>query len=324
MYSLFTKIITLTIFLFTQTLYSQTSCPSSSTSSTNDTTIKVDSGVLATNASNPFCTSSDPNDQAICFAMICIPVRESYSPTIVVEKDGVSYNFNRDAQLTTSSAGNCEINYEPDDVATPNFANPYDIIFSLLPGTTCPYASSGVLPVELMKFNISYDDRDQEVDLNWIIAREENNSHFELYRSGRDLEMELVASIEGAGTTNQTIRYEFSDSAPLSGENYYALFQEDFDGTRKALGLQVIELEKQRMEVEVYPNPATDQMTLKLSDYTELPVEIRIYNTSGQLARQLSVDDFSTVLRVDELEKGMYHMQVNDGKKITTQRFLKH
>jgi len=313
-------------FFFSWTMNSQTSCPISSTSSTNSSTIKVDSGVPTMSGNSPVCDPTNiAYNPAICFAFTCSPVRNNFSPTIVVEKDGITYNFSRVTGITTSAAGNCEINYEPDNMSgTPNFANPYTVTFSIIPTTPCDYAAGGALPVELIDFRTSFNERRQAVDISWTTASELNNSHYEIYRLNRDFEMELIESIDGAGTTNQEVNYYFSDEYPNEGENYYLLFQEDLDGTRNALGMEVIKLASKSMEVEIYPNPVSDQLNLRFNEQTEFPIEVSIYSASGQLTHHFEVEDLSTVVPVEDLERGLYHLQINDGRNIQTKRFVKH
>jgi hypothetical protein len=59
----------------------------------------------------------------------------------------------------------------------------------------------------------------------------------------------------------------------------------------------------------IYPNPATEQITV--SHPSELIEKIEIRNTAGQLVRITTVNQLSTTLSVDNLRKGTYFITVN-------------
>jgi hypothetical protein len=67
----------------------------------------------------------------------------------------------------------------------------------------------------------------------------------------------------------------------------------------------------------VYPNPATDQITVSLNNSENGPVNITIYDLSGRVAAS-SIEfkasmSYETTIDVSTLDKGMYMIEVNQG-----------
>lgn len=85
-----------------------------------------------------------------------------------------------------------------------------------------------ILPVALVNFTARPNINGMK--LSWSTAVEINNQGFLLERS-TDLSKWLnVGFVEGAGYSNRLINYEFVDTRPVAGVNYYRLTQLDRDG----------------------------------------------------------------------------------------------
>ena len=84
------------------------------------------------------------------------------------------------------------------------------------------------LPVEMLYFNAKIDGTD--AILEWATASELNNDRFEVERSLDGINYEYIGEVEGNGTTDLQVVYQFIDIAPRQGLNYYRLKQVDYDG----------------------------------------------------------------------------------------------
>ncbi len=70
----------------------------------------------------------------------------------------------------------------------------------------------------------------------------------------------------------------------------------------------------------VYPNPATNNITVRLNSRS-LGISYRIVNTIGQAVKQ---GDLTTeTVNVSGLQSGLYLLEVNDGQKLLTTKFVK-
>ena len=88
--------------------------------------------------------------------------------------------------------------------------------------------NSSPLPIQLLSFNAIKNN--QQVDCKWSTAIEFNNDYFTIERSDDALTFYPIGIVDGAGTSNMILNYQFSDINPLNGINYYRLRQTDFDG----------------------------------------------------------------------------------------------
>lgn len=89
------------------------------------------------------------------------------------------------------------------------------------------------LPVELMYFNATCDENGTV--LEWMTASETNNSHFIIEKSFNGLQWSLIATITGAGNSNQNLYYSYTLNDTENA--YYRLIQVDYDGTETFLGI---------------------------------------------------------------------------------------
>jgi len=89
---------------------------------------------------------------------------------------------------------------------------------------------SNPLPVELTTFNVSCPDNKVPL-IEWITQSETNNAYFILKRSLDGNSWEPIATITGAGNSNEPRYYFYYDTEANGHTFYYALEQVDYDGT---------------------------------------------------------------------------------------------
>jgi len=140
------------------------------------------------------------------------------------------------------------------------------------------------LPVELTSFTAAL--KFDIVELKWSTASELNNDHFTIERS-TDLEnFQVVATIQGNGTTNVIYHYNTLDPSPVYGRSYYRLKQTDYDGKYSYSDVRLIDYEGPKFSsLRAYPNPLSGSnltfVITGLKDQTTVPVVI--YNVQGQI-----------------------------------------
>ena len=77
-----------------------------------------------------------------------------------------------------------------------------------------------------------------------------------------------------------------------------------------------------KLNVEIYPNPATDFLFVKNIE-NENEMEINIYNMLGQHFQNNTITNSSNKINVQHLPKGTYIIKVQDGVKQSSQLFTK-
>ncbi len=174
------------------------------------------------------------------------------------------------------------------DLVNANYVDSLGASVNFIADPTCDVAS---FPVGLTYFEAELDDL-QRVELRWGTSSELNNDYFEIERSADGRVFQPLEKIKGAGNSHSDISYKTMDEDPLPGVSYYRLKQVDLDGTFNYEGIVSVRIE---LEDEItakafaYPNPASDEMHIKISSNEDLPGLVRMFNLGGQLVKQENV-----------------------------------
>lgn len=169
------------------------------------------------------------------------------------------------------------------------------------------------LPVEGLEF---YGKKQNgEIQLFWTTTMEIDNDYFEVQKSLDGINYEVIATIEGAGNTQQAQYYESLDRQPTKGWNYYRLRQIDFNGQFQYSN--VIAFDYQQLftdAIRVSPNPAQTLVNLSFSAEEPGPYVISICNEIGNsvLIRTELVKRGRNVIELDiqHLAAGVYTVLV--------------
>ncbi|TZF85504.1 T9SS type A sorting domain-containing protein (plasmid) [Pedobacter sp. BS3] len=189
--------------------------------------------------------------------------------------------------------------------------------------------TNSALPVELTaftgrkQFNGSY--------LTWQTASEQNNARFIIERSTDGNSFHELGDVKGAGNAARPLAYSFLDNNPYPGLNYYRLKQQDFDGTSvdfKTIVALDFTMARSGSTVQVYPNPAKDQVHVLLKDQGRQQLQATVYTMQGkQVHRSLiNAADKDAALNVSTLYSGIYILEVRDAltlELLGSDRFVK-
>ena len=142
------------------------------------------------------------------------------------------------------------------------------------------------------------------MELEFVVASQENNDYFSIHRSENATDWNLVGEIEGVGNTSTQMTYKWIDNNPISGTNYYRLSQTDYDGTSESFAPIVVTCETAPIDgYSVYPNPADGLLNidLELDHYQGDDVSIEIIDINGRVIQLQQV----------QLSRGYNHLEVD-------------
>lgn len=100
-------------------------------------------------------------------------------------------------------------------------------IFGLGTGCTGCSFGGGTLPIDLISFEAT--EYNNTINLRWVVASQVNNDFYTIQKSYDAYNWVSVVEVEGAGTTNTVIEYEWVDENIVYGTVYYMLRQTDYD-----------------------------------------------------------------------------------------------
>ncbi|MCE3296002.1 MAG: hypothetical protein K0R65_1716 [Crocinitomicaceae bacterium] len=160
----------------------------------------------------------------------------------------------------------------------------------------------GVLPVDLLSF--SGKNRGCQNRVEWKTASESKNNFFTVEKSTDGTEFFDLVQINGAGNSDQLLKYSVVDPKPAE-ITYYRLSQTDFDG--RQVYYETILVYAQKDDPPIHPNPASDFVFIESEEESSYV----LFNSSGIVVRQgiMGKSGFD----VSELSEGVYFLKINNG-----------
>ncbi|ELR69087.1 Hypothetical protein C900_05476 [Fulvivirga imtechensis AK7] len=182
--------------------------------------------------------------------------------------------------------------------------------------------SGGTLPVEFLyvKATASFD----KVVIKWATASELNNDFFTVERSKDGVNFETVASVNGAGTSEKVNNYEIDDNNAYSGTSYYRVKQTDYDGQFEYSGMiTIVNNSVADVQLNIYPNPAVDQVKIDISRLGSVKVEIMDINGVSVYSEEFN-GEFTSAAQIDvtSFPKGMYYVNLKTRSHAVSKNLL--
>ncbi len=172
------------------------------------------------------------------------------------------------------------------------------------------------LPVSFLDFTGNCSNTD--VVLSWHTGSETNNSYFTIYRAGSGLEFTPLMIVPGGGNKSGVQHYQFTDTKPMSGINYYKLSQTDFDGHTTELKTISVFNNCKNLMAEPFSAYFVNQDQLILIHHFNLheDVLLELADVTGKLVfeQKLIIDDEyskATLLLNKILSSGVYFLRAS-------------
>ncbi|MGB3008473.1 MAG: M14 family zinc carboxypeptidase [Chitinophagaceae bacterium] len=163
----------------------------------------------------------------------------------------------------------------------------------------------------------------EEVLLEWQAEIDNDHSHFEVEKSADARDFTAIGRVEGNNLFN------FTDSNPFTGNNYYRLKGVDFNGDIKYSKVINVVYNTGKI-LFMYPNPVQDELTVRLKSQSES--KMLIITVSDLAGRQMLTNQFrissqnsNFTINCSNLKPQVYILRIADtnGEVLDTQKFLK-
>lgn len=179
-----------------------------------------------------------------------------------------------------------------------------------------------ILPVNFISFEGQLLPTN-EVKLKWKAETDNDFSHFEIERSLDGNRFQTLGEVEKGKP------FEFLDKHPESGINFYRLKAIDIDGSAKYSNVIKIIYNANATRMVLFPNPASENLTIKLITQKRGTVNIQLVNQAGHIAYNkpytinASLNDLN--IDVSSLRPGVYFINArnNENELMSAQKFIK-
>lgn len=131
-----------------------------------------------------------------------------------------------------------------------------------------------------------------DIELTWKTQSEQNNKGFEIQRSTDAANWSAIGFVNGAGESNVTLDYKYTDKNLAAGIYYYRLRQVDFDN--KFTYSPVVSAEiKASATLTLYqntPNPFNKSTTIRFDLPKQGKIKLAVYDVHGREVKVLVND----------------------------------
>ena len=146
-----------------------------------------------------------------------------------------------------------------------------------------------------------------QTHITWSVATQLNNEKYIIEHSKDGRTFSPIGEIAGDGTSNETKHYEYIHSSPFIGINYYRIKQVDYDGQYSYSDIASVRYDGNG-ETNIYPNPATSQVTIT----TSVPTTLQIMDVYGRLLTKQDISEGQNTINLPALPAGILIFAVGD------------
>ncbi|MBL1214949.1 MAG: T9SS type A sorting domain-containing protein [Ignavibacteriae bacterium] len=184
------------------------------------------------------------------------------------------------------------------------------------------------LPVELSSFTAICADN--VVELNWRTETELNNYGFEIERTIENSEWETIGFVEGIGTSNKPVEYQFTDKSIFGKKLFYRLKQIDNDGSfeySKTIAVEINQTPAKFTLEQNYPNPFNPITSISYTLIENGYVKLSVFNISGEeiavlVNEEKAADIYDIEFNGEGLTSGVYFYKIETPSHFAVKKML--
>lgn len=193
-------------------------------------------------------------------------------------------------------------------------------------GFTSYTAPTNPLPLTFLSF--TGQPQGNAVTLHWQTANAVNVDHFDIERSANAGVFQDLTSVAATTNNSNTQNYQALDPSPVTGTNDYRLKEVDVDGQFQYSNIVRVTFGAAAAteKLSLFPNPASNSITIDITLPAATRSVITIYNSSGQPVVQQQAElpqgTSSFTCPIGALAAGQYFVKVQ-GPDLPVASFLK-
>ncbi|MFN6227539.1 MAG: T9SS type A sorting domain-containing protein [Bacteroidota bacterium] len=143
--------------------------------------------------------------------------------------------------------------------------------------------------------------------LRWVTGTEQNTKDFEIQHSANTSNWQSIGTVAAAGNSTTQREYSFVHTTPLKNNNYnyYRILQRDLDDKFSYSKVVSIIFNEPGADLQVYPNPAEDVVTVFISEEQE----VSLLNAAGALVWKSKLPAGRSQLPLEKFSSGLYFLR---------------
>lgn len=165
------------------------------------------------------------------------------------------------------------------------------------------------------------------IELKWKTESEQENAYMEVQRSKDGINfLSLLPQVKGHGTTAEPRQYQWTDSQPFTGINYYRLKQVDYDGKFEYHTVIAVPFNQQKTtDLTIYPTIAQEAIQINWNQELEGAEILTVTDMTGRVVMLLSLtsETLQQPLQVQRLAAGHYIVAIRSKRTTNIGRFVK-
>lgn len=186
--------------------------------------------------------------------------------------------------------------------------------YNLSPGVFSNKVQNLALPIESISFS-GHSNQNRTNSLFWTVENETNVQSYILERSADGVTFERMVEVSGAGETG-IVEYQRLDEAPLE-LNYYRLKVIDMNGQFAYTEIIRIENPIQHANLEVFPSPFTEHITIRYNADLAGGLEITLRDMYGRAIKKIvhehqGGEQTIPIAGLSYLPTGIYFVHLSD------------
>lgn len=175
-----------------------------------------------------------------------------------------------------------------------------------------------VLPVYFVSFKAAKAENPNRVNVSWSAANEQNARSYILERSIDGKKFTGIESLKASGDAG-THHYQYTDSMPHAGKNYYRLRQEDTDGVYLYSHILVVNFAKGDA-ITIFPTITKGNFSV---NGVKPGAELRIIDLQGRVLYKRNIQSTAEVLDISAFASGIYMVQISQNDIIQSYKVFK-
>lgn len=158
--------------------------------------------------------------------------------------------------------------------------------------------------------------------ITWNSLMEEAGDYYELEKSTDGTVFEKIAKVSA---NNKPFQYAVIDENGVGGVNYYRLkLNDQGGGSRYSETVSAYVTEKGKWDWAVYPNPASESLTVSIYGTISTGAHIRLMDITGKIIRDVDITGNEYKLDMKNMANGIYLLKYEDDIRTQTIRVTKN